>query len=211
MKKRLILFLFIVIGLSSYSKTYGQADELAQLALDIEKLAQFKQILADLKSGYQILFGGYNTIKNISKGNFELHKAFLDGLMEVNPSVKSYKHVADIISYQQDILKEYKSAYNRFKNGGMFNVKEIDYMGTVYTNLFNYSVKNLEDLLTIITSSKLRMNDNERLSAIDKIYADMQDKLIFLRSFNDSNSILSKQRAKEKKELQTLQKMYDLK
>ncbi len=211
MKKRLIVLLFIGIGLSGYNKTYGQADELAQLALDIEKLAQFKQILADLKSGYQILFGGYNAIKNISKGNFELHKAFLDGLMEVNPSIKSYKHVADIISYQKDILKEYKTAYNRFKNGGMFNAKEVDYMGTVYTNLFNYSVKNLEDLLTIVTSSKLRMNDNERLSAIDKIYADMQDKLIFLRSFNNSNTVLSIQRAKEKNESQTLQKMYDLK
>jgi hypothetical protein len=37
----------------------AQATELAQLALNIEKLAQFKQILADLKKGYEILSGGY--------------------------------------------------------------------------------------------------------------------------------------------------------
>ncbi|MEO5997762.1 MAG: TerB family tellurite resistance protein [Chitinophagaceae bacterium] len=211
MKQRLTVFLFICFGLSAYHKSYGQADELAQLALDIEKLAQFKQILADLKSGYQILFGGYNTIKNISKGNFELHKVFLDGLLEVNPAVKSYKHVGDIITYQQDILKEYKAAYGRFKTGGLFNAKEIGYMGTVYTNLFNFSLKNLEDLLTVITSSKLRMSDDERLTAIDKIYNDMQDKLVFLRSFNNSNTVLSVQRMKEKDDLQSLQKIYGVK
>ncbi len=211
MKKITVILLLLTTGVFSHEKTYGQAEELAQLALNIEKLAQFKKILADLKSGYQILFGGYNTIKNISKGNFELHQVFLNGLMEVNPSIKSYKHVADIISFQKDILSEYKSAYKRFKNGGMFTLNELEYMSTVYNNLFNYSLRNLEDLTTVITSSKLRMNDEERLAAIDKIYFDMEDKLVFLRHFNNSSSILSLQRQKEMKETQALQKAYNLK
>ena len=53
---------------------FPQAQELEELALDIEKLAQFKQILSDMKKGYTILSGGYNTIKNLSQGNFNLHK-----------------------------------------------------------------------------------------------------------------------------------------
>lgn len=189
----------------------AQVTELAQLALNIEKLAQFRQILADLKKGYEILTGGYNTIKNISEGNFKLHKGFLDGLMEVNPAVKNYKRVGDIISYQVKLVKEYKSAHNRFKNSGWFNPGELGYINKVYGNLFDLSVKNLDDLFTVITSSKLRMSDDERLEAIDKIYLDMQDKLTFLRSFNNNTSVLSLQKAKEHYETAKLQQLYDVK
>ena len=192
-------------------KANAQADELAELALDIEKLAQFKQILSDLKIGYEILFGGYNTIKDLSKGNFELHKLFLDGLLEVNPAVKNYKRVADIVNYQMQIVKEYKSAYNRFKQQGWFSPGEIEYMGKVYDNIFNLSVKNLDDLFTVITASKLRMSDDERIAAIDKIFTDLEDKLGFLRSFNNSNSVLALQRSREADELKNTRQYFRLK
>ncbi|MFX5583033.1 hypothetical protein ABTE20_20720, partial [Acinetobacter baumannii] len=85
------------------------------LLLNIEKLAQFKKILKNMKNGYQIIFKGYTAVKDISQGNFNLHKTFLDGLMQVSPAVKKYKRIADIISYQLRISKEYKLAFNRFK------------------------------------------------------------------------------------------------
>ncbi len=192
-------------------KATAQVNELAQLALNIEKLAQFRQILSDMKKGYQILTGGYNTIKNISKGNFELHKVFLDGLMEVSPAIRNYKRVADIIDYQVNLVREYKNAYRRFKETEWLNPGEIEYIGKVYGNLFDLSVKNLDDLFTVITSSKLRMSDDERLAAIDKIFFDMQDKLLFLRHFNSTTSVLLLQRAKEKREIENVQQYYNLK
>ncbi|MBN8788536.1 MAG: TerB family tellurite resistance protein [Terrimonas sp.] len=207
MKKGVIVLLcFLFSGLSMRSN--AQATELAQLALNIEKLAQFKQILSDLKKGYEILTGGYKTIKDISEGNFKLHKVFLDGLMEVSPAVKKYKRVADIIDYQLQLVKEYKSAFNRFKQSDQFRVDEIDYLSKVYGNLFDHSLKNLDDLFTVITKSDLRMNDEERLSAIDKIYEDMQDKLAFLRSFNSSAKLLALQRAKESGDVKVLESLH---
>ena len=67
------------------NKALAQKDEIAQLLLNVEKLAQFKQILSDMKKGYVILSGGYNTVKDLSQGNFSLHKTFLDALMEDKP------------------------------------------------------------------------------------------------------------------------------
>lgn len=202
----------VIIMLCLYSgQAKAQVQELAQLALNIEKLAQFKRILSDLKKGYEILSGGYNTIKNIAEGNFNLHKTFLDGLLEVNPAVKNYKRIADIVNYQLLLVKEYKAAYQNFKSSGMFNPDEINYMGKVYSRLINASLKNLDDLLTIITASKLRMNDEERLSAIDKIFADMEDKLTFLRYFNNSASVLSLQRAREQKEIENMKRYEGIK
>lgn len=203
-KNKILAGLVLLIFCFSSVPAKAQVQELAQLALDIEKLAQFKQILSDLKKGYEILSGGYNTIKNISEGNFNLHKVFLDGLLEVSPAVKNYKRVVDIVNYQVLLVKEYKAAYQNFKSAGMFNPDEIDYMGRVYSRLFDASLKNLDDLLTVITASKLRMNDEERLSAIDKIFFDMEDKLTFLRYFNNSTSVLSLQRTREQKEVDNM-------
>lgn len=69
-------------------------------------------------------------------------------------------------------------------------------------------MNNLDELTNVITSSKLRMSDDERLQAIDRIFTDTREKLQFLRSFNQQASILNLQRAKEKADVQTLQKIY---
>jgi DNA repair ATPase RecN len=123
---------FFSILLFFYSfKTFSQAQELQQLALDLEKLTQFKQILSDMKKGYEILSGGYNTIKDISQGNFNLHKDFLDGLLAISPAVAKYTKIADIISMQLQLVKEYKSYYSRFKKDSHFTVNEVTYIGNV--------------------------------------------------------------------------------
>jgi DNA repair ATPase RecN len=210
MKRIIIIIVLCTSVVCSSYKASAQVQELEQLALDIEKLLQFKQILSDLKKGYEILSGGYNTIKNISQGNFNLHKTFLDGLMAVSPAVKKYKKVADIIDFQLQLVKEYKKAFNRFKQNGNFNPDEIDYIGKVYGKLFDESLKNLDALINIITADKLRMSDDERLTAIDGIYDDMQNKLSFLRYFNNNTTVLAVQRAKEKNGINTSRSLYGI-
>lgn len=210
MKKLIIIVLLSFLGMLPSLRASAQADELEQLMLNIEKLAQFKQILSDMKKGYQVLEGGYNTIKNISEGNFSLHKAFLDGLMEVSPTVRNYRRVADITNYQITLVKEYRKAYDRFRQDSNFNPDELAYLGRVYDNLFKESLRNLDELITVITAGKARMSDDERLQAIDRIYADMQDKLMFLRHFNNNTTILAVQRAKERNDAQAIRKIYGL-
>ena len=208
MKKIFFLLVFLNAGLQQ--KLFAQSDEAQQLLLNVEKLAQFKQILSDMKKGYQIVVTGYTTIKNLSQGNFNLHKTFLDALMEVSPAVRKYKKVADIINDQILIIKEYKNAFSRFKKDNNFNPDEIDYLGKVYTNLFKESLNNLDELTIIITANKLRMSDDERLAAIDRIYNDIQDKLMFLRHFNNNTTILAVQRAREKNDAVTMKTIYGI-
>ena len=77
--------------------------------------------------------------------------------------------------------------------------------------MFNESLKNLDALLNVITAGKLRMSDDERLHSIDGIYLDMQDKLVFLRNFNNSTSILSIQKEKEQEDIDVMRRLYDIK
>ena len=205
--KKLIVIL-IMCGMSFQLK--AQSEEVQQLLLNIEKLAQFKKILQNMYDGYKLLNKGYTAVKNISEGNFNIHKTFLDGLMQVSPAVKKYKRIVDIISYQLRIAKEYKMAYNRFKEEKQFTIEEIDYLGKVYGNLFNESLKSIDELSLIITSGKLRMSDDERLQAIDKIYSSVEEQYTFLKEFTNNTNLLSLQRKAEKAEIEMSRRLYGL-
>ncbi len=206
MKKLLV----ILIMCSMSFQLKAQSDEVQQLLLNIEKLAQFKKILKNMKDGYKIIFKGYTAVKDISQGNFNLHKTFLEGLMQVSPAVKKYKRITDIISYQLRIAREYKLAYNRFKEEKQFSLEEVDYLGKVYSNLFNESLKSLDELSIVITSGKLRMSDDERLQAIDKIYLSVEEQYSFLKEFTNNTNLLSLQRKAEKAEIEMSRRLYGL-
>jgi hypothetical protein len=195
MKKYIIILFAILFSFSG--RAVAQSTEVQQLLLNVEKLAQFKTILNNMYKGYQMVSKGYGTIKDISKGNFNLHEVFLDGLLQVSPGVRKYKKIADIISSQTQLVKEYRTAFSRFKASGLFNIKEIKYIGNVYGNLFDRSLQNLDELAMVVTAGKLRMSDDERINAIDRIYNDIGDKLIFLRTFNKENNVLAIQRGRE--------------
>lgn len=211
MKKIVVLCCLLVasIGLP-VQKASAQATEVTQLLLNIEKLRQFREILKQMKQGYEILTGGYNTVINIAQGNFKIHKAFLDGLLVVSPAVKNYQRVAGIIDYQIMLVKEYRVALSRFRQDGSFSDEELAYIAGIYDNLLNQSLRNLDELAGVITAGKMRMSDDERLKAIDRIFEDMENKLVFLRHFNNHTSVLSLQRAKEKSDVKVIQGIYDV-
>jgi hypothetical protein len=203
MKKILIIILTLINGFC-----YGQSQEAKQLLLDVEKLAQLKALLANMKTGYNIIHKGTTAIRDISSGNFNLHKDFLDALMQVSPAVRKYGKIADIINYQLAIVKQYKSAFQQFKEDRSFTGEEIGYMGKVYANLFNESVKNLDELAMVITAGKLRMSDDERMAAIDKIYDSIEDQFSFLQDFNTSTQYLSLQRKSEQVEIEMSRRIH---
>ncbi|QQL50157.1 TerB family tellurite resistance protein [Mucilaginibacter ginkgonis] len=196
---------FLCIGISQPAK--AQVQELQQLILNIEKLTQLKGIFRDMQTGYQIYQQGYGNISQLSKCNFDLHSVYLNGLMAVNPMVRNYGRVAEIISQQVSLITEYKSNYNRFRQSRLFSTDELTYMGNVYSDLVKGSLQNLDELSNILTAGKLRMSDDERLRAIDRIYASSSDKLQFLRQFNRQGILLSIQRTKDAAETRTLKQL----
>ncbi len=210
MKKIVLMISVIVFCFGFVNKAQAQEEEIAQLLLNVEKLSQFKQILSDMKTGYDVLSKGYGTIKDISQGNFNMHELFLDGLWAVSPTVRQYGRITDIINNQVLLVKEYQSAFSSFKSGNMFSVSEINYLSGVYSNLFNESLHNLDELTNVVTANKLRMSDDERIKAIDKINSDMENKLQFLRSFNNSTSMLGLQRQRAQQDIYGSKSLYGI-
>lgn len=206
----IIVSLVIIIFTINAQRSYAQAQELQQLLLNIEKLTQLKGILSDMKTGYQIYQQGYSSISQLSKGNFNLHSVYLNGLLSITPAVRNYGRVPEIISQQASLISEYKSAYNRFKQSGAFSAGELNYMGSVYSQLISQSLQNLDELTNVLTAGKLRMSDEERIKAINRIYLSSTDKLQFLRYFNRQGTLLNIQRSKDIGNSRTLKQLYGI-
>lgn len=203
--KRILLVLLLLGGMMAKpQKASAQAQEIAQLVLNIQKLNQLKSILEDLKKGYEIVFKGYTTVKNLAEGNFKLHDLFLAELLKVSPTVRNYYKVAEITDMQLRLVKEYKAAFQRFRSGQRFTTDELDYIARVYAKLLGQSLRNLDELLMTVTDKKLRASDDERLKAIDQVHVQMEEKLAFLRDFNRNVSVLASQRAKAAHEAEVL-------
>jgi hypothetical protein len=189
-------------------KAQSTAQDIQQLVYDIEKLTQFKAILSDMEIGYTILTQGYNEVKDISEGNFNLHSTFLNSLEQISPAVRHYGRIGDIMTYQADLVSEAKSAYSMAGSSGHFSASELIYLNDVFSHLLSQGVDNLANLANILTAGTLRMSDAERLQAIDHLYDDSQSKLVFLRHFDTEIQLLNIQRQKEQNDVGTLQRLF---
>jgi hypothetical protein len=201
--KRGIKLLVLICCILQQQLASAQSAEFQQLVLNVEKLAQLKSVLANMKKTYDIISKGYGTIKDLSEGNFNLHQQFLDGLFLVSPEIRKYKKVPDIIRFQLQLVGEYKAALDRCRKSGQFTPQELDYMSKVYKNLFERSLQQLDELTMILTSGKLRMNDDERINGINRVYANMQGQLSQLRQFNQKTASLESHRRRANEEAAT--------
>jgi hypothetical protein len=210
MKKRYVCIVLMLFLSAGAAKAQSIEQLTVQLYLDVQKLSELKSILNDMYQSYKILDQGYTDIKNIAEGNFNLHQAFLDALLAISPTVRNYARIAEIISAEATIVREYKEAYSRFKADGHFTISELDYIGKLYSTIFNQSLKSIDELTMVVTANQLRMSDAERLAAIDRVYGDITGDLLFLRRFNNSTSVQAIQRARAAGDISTLQKIYGI-
>lgn len=203
-----IIFAFLMISVQALPAR-SQSAEVVQLLLNVEKLAQFKTILKQMKQGYNILQGGYRTVKDLSAGNFNLHKTFLDALLRVSPTVRRYHKVADIIQMQLNILETCRTFNRQLNKKKLFQDGELSYLVKIYQGLLDRSLNNLEELVLVLSDRVLSMNDSERLHAIDGIYDEMQEMTIFLRKFSNDSKLLLLQRKKEVNDVRSIRKQIE--
>lgn len=203
MKAVSILIIFCLVAASAAAQI---ADEwLNQKATQkkylLQQIAALQVYIGYAKKGYNIVNGGITAIKNIKNGDFNLHRDFFNRLKNVNPAIRRYAKVADIIAYQVKIIKQTKGTLQQIRETKLFTETELDYCKQVFDNLLNECMKTVEELMLVTTSGKLEMKDDERLKRIDRLYADVQDKYSFTCSFGEDMGILAVQRLGEQMEI----------
>ena len=213
MKKLLIISIVVLCAenLSAQTSSEWFRQKATQKKYLLQQIAALKVYSGYLSKGYSIAKNGLNTIKNIKKGDLLQHSNYFNSLVSVNPQIKRYKKVSDIIAMQISIAKQSGNAIKSFRNNHYFTPTEINYFQDVFNTLLSDCAKNLGELLNLITNGNLQMQDDERIKAIDRIYVDMQDKQQFARTFINNAAGLSIQRSNEENEIIISKKLNGLK
>lgn len=201
------ILLLATAGLFAFlSSTAQTADEWlnqnsTQKKYLLQQIAALKVYLGYAKKGYTIVSSGVNTIRNIKNGDLNQHRDFFNQLKNVNPAIRKYAKVADIIAYQVKIVKQTKITIQQIRETKQFTEAELDHCKQVFDNLLNECMKTVEELILVTTSGKLEMKDDERLKRIDGLYADVQDKYSFACAFSEDMGLLAVQRLGEQMEI----------
>ncbi len=174
----------------------------------IERIALLQVYLEYLQKGYSIARNGWETVRKITRGEFDLHADYFNSLESVNPEIKKYARIGSIVAIQLNMVKAYKQAYRYAKDCEQFTPDEIDYLSRVFENLLGQAAKDIELLTVVITNNKVKMEDKERLAWIDRIHEYMKDKEKFLYTFNTEMYGLAQTRSGENRDAKVLQKIY---
>lgn len=194
---------------TSYGQTFAEFfnQKKTQKKYLLQQIAALEVYAGYLKKGYQIVDNGLSTIKDFSNGEFSLHNAFISSLKTVSPAIRNNAKVAEIIEIQIAIGK----AFNGIRSSPYLSVSNWLYVQQVRENLWDESLKDLEELLLVITSGKIEMGDDERIERLNKVHASMQEKSSFVQYFIGEISLLIAHKELEKRSLETLMNSYEIK
>jgi hypothetical protein len=203
MYKAILFFLLIPC-----ENCFSQSQDLKQLELDIQKLAQLKSMLSEMSRGYSILDKGYGSIKDLSQGNYNLHKTYLDKLLDVSVSVKNNPKTASVMNLQAQIAAVCASSQQMVNQSTAFNGNEKTSLITLLQNIISQSYSLLDELKLVSTPGVLRMSDAERMRVIDRIENAMKEKLIIVLQQTKNIDIVIAGRNKQLLETQQLKSLF---
>lgn len=206
LSRTLILVLIVFLGFLFWPAGKATAQDIITPML--EQIAKLELYLQEAKKGYSIVQQGLTTIGDIKKGDLDLHSLFFSTLKDVNPAIKSWGKVADIMAMQAQILLGCASTLKQFGSSPSFSVADLKYLSAVYSNLKNLTLTDIDVLTGLVTDGNWQMSDDERISRIDQLYTRVAEKYTFLRSFSNRVTLEGQERAREKAGLQNLGKLF---
>jgi len=203
MKRIVWIVILLLAGLFSLAQS-------KQLQVYLEQIAANADFLLQMKKSISIAKEGLTTISDIRNGEFKLHDLFFKGLSSVNPKIRNWSKVGDIIDYQVNIVKSYKAAFAQIKASGQFTSQELDYSCGVFSKLLDNCADIIEMLADVLADGNLKMSDDERIKRIDVLYANMQSNYKFLQQFSNNNLALAMHRNQEQNESEVSKKLFDI-
>jgi hypothetical protein len=191
MKKIYFFFLVTLISCRGYCQDV--------ITVMIQQISAIEGYIKTAEKGYQIAEQGWNTIKEIKNGEFNLHSAFFNSLKAVNPKLTEMAQVADIISNAFFIQKQISSQLASLKSSSLMNPGEITYISQTYSVIAGKTAEAINELTLVLTDGTLEMDDGLRLERIQAIYHNMNDQYGLVNGLSDHANLLLLQRQDESK------------
>lgn len=204
MKKIIIMMLLGLFARDAVAQTFAEwfQQKKTQKKYLIEQIAGLQVYTGYLQKGYSIAKHGLKAIGSFEKGELNLHSDYFNSLKNINPKIKNYTRVADIISFQIKIIQTYHQTYQSARKSNAFNTDEIAYLYRVFSRLLDDCAAAVDELITLTSSANLEMKDADRMKRIHALYIDMEYKYTFTKSFSNETIELAASRIKERNDVQ---------
>jgi hypothetical protein len=193
-KMACLLLILCLAGSWGYGQTFGEFfnQKKTQRKYFIEQLAALKLYAGYLQKGYLIGRDGIQAVRDITNGEFGLHSAFISSLSKVSPVISRHKKLAEVIDMQLEMVSVFKAL------GRMHDLEPmaLAYIASVGSEILEASVCDVEVLMMIISSSRLELDEEERLRRLDELHASVEEKYRFVRWFRGEVLLLNKQKDK---------------
>ena len=190
--KKIIVLLIIANLITGGLQAQGKQQKMLLL-----QIAALKVYIEYGQRGYAVVKKGLNFIGDVKKGEVNLHSDYFSSLQKVNPKIKNYVKVAEIVSMQIQVIKTYKKTLEGLRNNDLFHGDELDYIQRSFDRLLDNCNTTLNELLEVTTDATLEMKDDQRIERIDGLHRAMMDDYAFCKSFCKEVSLLSLSKAKE--------------
>jgi len=141
----------------------------------------------------------------------DIYKEYFEELGKVKTVISYYQKIRDITQQQTKLVEAYNRAWKLLRNDKHFTVKEIEYMGKVYTGILGETVKNIDQMLMVANSFKTQMTDAKRMEIIASAAEKTEQNYTDLLIFNNQNAMLSLKRAKSEQDIYMVKTMYGIK
>lgn len=207
MNKVLLILLWLLLiaakgsAQSTWWKEWFQQNSTQQEYL-AKQIAALRVYVEYAKKGYKIYNEGLTTIGKMKDGEFSLHNDFFLSLKGINPEVARYARVADIARLQIATVTSYNQSMKVLRRGGHLNAQETQYIIRVFGRLLEDCSRLVDELITLTTSNKVELEDDERIQRIDKLHEEMLDKYRFAESFGAEIRHLNQHRARDKRDIE---------
>ncbi|TCC88590.1 hypothetical protein EZ428_18285 [Pedobacter frigiditerrae] len=211
--KLLVMMAMVIcgLGLGSGSVKAQSYDEIFRQKKTQEKyllkqIAYLKLYADQAWKGYKIVSGGLETINDFTSGEFKLHEAFTSALSKVSSLVKKDFRLAEIIQFQLNINSSFRAL---LKSSALSPGQNRAYFRQVQENVMVECKADLDELMDIVLSGDLEMNDAERLSRLKKIHLSMNEKASFARWFCSESGLLMNLQRTENVDIKSIRRFYE--
>jgi len=200
MKK--IVILILCLWSSTYAGAQGFFNQKTSLLRRAaEQVAALKAYKGVLTKGYNIVKDGTRTISDLKNGDLNLHTTFFNGLKGVNPSIRNWNTIPDIVNYQVAIIKLHQSSMQTIKSSNMYDEGELQYVSRVFKTLLDECARAIDELTNLITANRLEMADDQRIKRLQDLHDSMVFRFQFMQGFVRRTLTVGAARIREEKDL----------
>jgi len=201
MKTKIFLLAAVLTICSLSGKAQWVVTDPANLAQGIVNTT--KQIIETSTTAKNMISNFQETVKIYQQG-----KLYYDALKSVHDLVKDARKVQQTILLVGDISDIYVNSFQKMMADENFSVEELSAIALGYAKLLEESSAVLTELKTVTSANGLSMSDAERMSVIERIYAEVREYKNLVQYYTNKNISVSYLRAKKKNDTDRIMALY---